>query len=108
MKKLLPLFILVLFPLLAAAEDSLERYYVPPKQFNAALEVMDLGFANVFGLFRNATGSFEFEPATKSVDHLRVALDATSLVANSAENERDLMNPSASSTLRSVLPPKTA
>jgi polyisoprenoid-binding protein YceI len=92
MKKLLLILTLALLPAVAAAEDSApERYYVPPGQFNAALEVMDLGFANVFGLFRNATASFAFEPATKTVDHLRLALDETSLVANSAENEHDLM-----------------
>jgi polyisoprenoid-binding protein YceI len=92
MKKTFLTFLLILFPLLAHAEDSAERYYIPPGQFNAAIEVMDLGFANVFGLFRNATGSFEFEPATKSVNHLRLALETTSLIANSNENQQDLIN----------------
>jgi len=73
-----------------AADDNQVRYYIPPSQFNAALEVMDLGFANVFGLFRSATGSFEFEASTKSVGNLKLAIDATSLMANSTENERDL------------------
>jgi polyisoprenoid-binding protein YceI len=91
MKKLLIVFILVLLPATVfAADEGPVHYYVPPTQFNAALEVMDLGFANVFGLFRNATGSFSFEAATKSVDKLRIALDASSLIANSSGNEASL------------------
>ncbi len=74
----------------AADDVEPDRYYVPPAQFNAAIEVMDLGFANVFGLFRNATGSFEFEPATKTVDNLKLAIDLSSLIASNPVNERDL------------------
>jgi polyisoprenoid-binding protein YceI len=91
MKKLLLILVLTLFPLGAGAEETSAHYYIPPSQFNAALEVMDLGFANVFGLFRNATGSFEFEASTKSVGNLKLAIDASSLMANSPENTSDLM-----------------
>lgn len=89
MKKLLLVFAFLLVPVAAAAEGT-EHYYIPPPQFNAALQVMDLGFANIFGLFRNATGSFTFEPGTKSVDNLRLALDATSLMTSNPDNGRDL------------------
>jgi len=75
----------------ASAEETSARYYIPPSQFNAALEVMDLGFANVFGLFRNATGSFEFDSAAKSIGSLKLAIDATSLMASNPENSSDLM-----------------
>jgi polyisoprenoid-binding protein YceI len=85
------LFCLSTSGVFAADEDvAPDRYYIPPPQFNAAMEVMDLGFANIFGLFRNATGSFEFEPATKSVGNLKIAIDTTSLMTNNPENERDL------------------
>jgi polyisoprenoid-binding protein YceI len=92
MKQFILLFLIVaVFPVGAtAADEAPARYYIPPPQFNAALQVMDLGFANVFGLFRNATGSFEFEAATKSVGNLKLAIDATSLMANNPENERSL------------------
>ena len=69
---------------------SSARYYIPPPQFNAAMQVMDLGFANIFGLFRNATGSFEYDETAKSVSELKLAIDATSLMANNPDNERDL------------------
>ncbi len=73
-----------------ASPDS-DHYYIPPTQFNAALQIMDLGFANIFGLFRSATGSFEFEESTKSITNLRLALDSTSLIANNNNNEHDIM-----------------
>ena len=69
--------ILLLFPAVAMASEDPATYYVPPGQFNAVMQIMDLGLANIFGFFRNATGSFEFDETTKSISTLRVAVDAT-------------------------------
>lgn len=91
MKKTFLLFIFLAVSSAAyAADDTTAHYYIPPAQFNAALQVMDLGFANVFGLIRNATGSFDFDSAAKSISHVRLALDASSLMASSPENQNDL------------------
>jgi polyisoprenoid-binding protein YceI len=95
MKKLL--FILMIFCGLnslpaGAVTDGRTPFYIPPGQFNAAMQIMDLGFANVFGLFRNATGSFTFEESTKTVSNLRLAIDATSILASNAENQHDIEN----------------
>ena len=65
-------------------------YYVPPTQFNAAIEVMDMGYANIFGLFREATGSFAFDEPSKTVSHIRLAINAASLLASNGENQRAL------------------
>jgi len=75
-----------------SAADATAPYYVPPAQFSVALEVMDMGFANVFALFRTATGSFAFDETSKSISNLRLAIDTTSLLANTNENQRDLSN----------------
>lgn len=72
------------------ASESPPSYYVPPPQFSAALQVMDLGFANVFALFQNATGSFNFDEGAKTMSHLRLALDATSLTTGNSASQRDL------------------
>jgi polyisoprenoid-binding protein YceI len=53
------------------------------------MQVMDLGFANIFGFFQNATGSFTFDEGNKSISKLRLAIDATSLVAGNPQNQRD-------------------
>jgi len=91
MKRLYLALLLLLLPLRVAlaAEDPVS-YYVPPPQFNAALQVMDLGFANVFALFQNATGSFNFDESAKSISHIRLALDATSLTSGNSESLHDL------------------
>lgn len=72
------------------ASESPPSYYVPPPQISAALQVMDLGFANIFALFQNATGSFNFDEGAKSLSHLRLALDATSLTTSNSGSQRDL------------------
>ena len=91
MKKFsLVLCVALILPALASADDNAARYYIPPSQFNAALQIMDLGFSNVFGLFRNATGSFTFDSSAKSISDVKLAIDATSLTANSPDNEQAL------------------
>ncbi len=51
-----------------------------------------MGFSNMFALFQNATGSFTFDEASKSIARLRVALDLGSLIANNPESQRALIN----------------
>jgi polyisoprenoid-binding protein YceI len=91
MKNLLLLAFLFVSPAASAAEAP-APYYVPPAQFNAALQVMDMGFANMFALFQNATGSFTFDESTKNIARVRIALDASSLITNNAESQRALTN----------------
>lgn len=91
--RLLLAFFFLLLPLcVAIASESPATYYVPPPQFSAALQVMDQGFANVFALFQNATGSFSFDEGTKSLSRLRLALDASSLTTSNTGSQRDLAN----------------
>jgi polyisoprenoid-binding protein YceI len=92
MARLLLFLLLLLVPAPAKADQA--QYYIPPQQFNAAIQIMDLGFANVLGIFRNAVGSFEFEETTKSVGKLRFALDASSLITSTPGSASELMGPS--------------
>ena len=92
MKRLLLALLLLLPAPMAAASESPASYYVPPAQFSAALQIMDLGFANIFALFPNATGSFSFDEGAKSLSRLRLALDAGSLMTGNGESQRDLAN----------------
>jgi polyisoprenoid-binding protein YceI len=85
------LFFMCQIPAARAAENPV-AYYVPPPQFSAALQVMDMGFANIFALFQNATGSFSFDEGAKSLSRLRLALDATSLTSGNSASQRDLAN----------------
>jgi polyisoprenoid-binding protein YceI len=72
----------------AQAEPA--KYYVAPQQFNAAFQIMDMGFSNLFGLFQSATGGFTYDADTKTISHVRLALDASSLMTSNPANRRDL------------------
>lgn len=92
MKKLFLVFVVMFSGAAVAADNAPVPYYVPPPQFNAAIQIMNLGFANMFGLFRNATGSFLFDEGSKSISRLRLAIDAASVMSNHPESQNDLAN----------------
>jgi polyisoprenoid-binding protein YceI len=74
----------------SSAAGAADRYYVPPSQFSAAFQIMDLKFSNILGTFQNATASFSFDAETKKISDLRIALDASSLSTSNGRNVGDL------------------
>ena len=64
------LFALLLVTLPAKA--SAEKYYIPPSQFNAAYQ--PAGETAI--AFRSATGGFSYDSDSKTISHVRLALDA--------------------------------
>jgi len=91
-RRALPLLIAALLAVSSPALAEPAAYYAPPSEFNAALQVMDMGFSNDFALIRNATGSFTYDEATKTISNLRLALDATSMSAGNNDTQRALAN----------------
>lgn len=84
-------FLLMLLPASAfAAEPAL--YYVPPGQLNVSMQVMKLGLSNVTALFGIATGSFHYDTQAKTLNTLRAAIDTTSIVSNTTDNQTALSN----------------
>src|SRR5271168_4055353 len=91
--RFLSTFILLIFSTaMVLAAEGASPYYVPPGQLNASIQVMNLGLANIIGLFGNATGGFSYNEQAKSISNLRCAVDATSIVSNSTDNQNDLAN----------------
>lgn len=68
-----------------------ERYYVPPSQFNAAFQIMDMGFSNILGLFRQATAGFMFDADSKTISNLKLAIDVGSLTTPAPDAGRELV-----------------
>lgn len=66
------------------------KFYAPPSQFNANLQVMELGFANLTGLFREGTASFSFDAESKTISRFRMAINAASLVSTNPRSEQSL------------------
>ena len=66
------------------------KYYVPPTQFNVAFQVAGENVPAATGLFQSAIGSFVYDTDTKTLSHLRLAIDAQSLMAQSAATAKSL------------------
>ncbi|MGE4352232.1 MAG: YceI family protein [Bdellovibrionales bacterium] len=77
-------------------------YYVPPEQFNAAFQVMNLGYANVIGLFQNATGLFSFDPSSKTLRKLKLAVEVASMTVPHRDVQNDLTDLFAPSEFREI------
>jgi len=91
MHQILPCFYLIfslLMPSTVFAAPT--KYYVPPSHFNAAFQIMDMGMANILGLFQEATGSFAFDDSTKTLSHLKIAINSSSLTVAHASEAREL------------------
>ncbi len=73
----------------APAQAETAKHYVPPQRFNASFQVMELGLSNVFGLFRSATSSFEFDEQAKTISRLKMAIDAGGVVTAQGGADRD-------------------
>lgn len=84
------IFLIVCFCNIAPAHAEAGKYYVPPTQFNAAFQVMDMGFSNLIGLFKSATGAFAYDEESKTISHVRLALDANSMMTANGSNVREL------------------
>lgn len=91
MKKLLLIALLVGVCLAAPASAREAKYYVPPKNFSAAFQVMDRGLSNVLGLFQGGTALFAYDTDTKTISHVKLAIEAGSLMTPSRDAGADLM-----------------
>ena len=72
------------------AHAATEKYYVDPSQFTAAFQVPAQENKSVNGTFTNATGSFSYDPDSKTFSNLRFAVDTTSLSTSSKSTTHDM------------------
>lgn len=78
------LLFFALYTVPAAAKTA--SFFVPPQQSNASLQVSELGFANITGVFGRSTASFKFDEDDKSISGLRLAIESGSLVTGNPEH----------------------
>ena len=76
--------------LTSQAFATTEKYYVDPSQFTAAFQVPAQDNKSVNGTFTNATGSFSYDPDSKTFSNLRFAVDATSISTSSKNSTHDM------------------
>jgi polyisoprenoid-binding protein YceI len=83
------LFAILLLPPRPTLADA-DAYYIPPTQFSAAFQIMDMGFSNIFGLFQSATGLFKYDASSTAISRVKLALDAGSLMTANPSARQDL------------------
>jgi len=85
------LLVLVLLPLVSGtAAAAPERYVLDPTHFSIGFLVTHVGFAKTLGMFRDASGSFEFDPETPAVSNIAVTIDASSVFTNNDKRDDHL------------------
>jgi polyisoprenoid-binding protein YceI len=81
---------LVLASLGVRAEPATWR--IDPEHFSIAFDVAHIGYQRQIGMFREARGSFRYDPATNELPEGRVVVQADSVFTNHDERDRHLRN----------------
>jgi len=72
----------------AAAES--DRYEIDPAHLTVGFLVEHVGFAKVFGMFREASGGFHFDEETGSLSDVRVVVKTASVFTSVDDRDRHL------------------
>ena len=67
-----------------------ETYRIDPNHMSMAFLVTHVGFAKTLGIFREAEGSFVFDPDVPKVEDIRVTIDAASVFTNHDKRDEHL------------------
>jgi len=65
-----------------AATAAPHRYVIDTEHLSVAFMVMHIGFAKTLGIFKEAKGSFVFDPDKPAVSNIDVIIDAASVFTN--------------------------
>lgn len=69
------------------------RYEIDPEHLTIGFLVEHVGFAKVFGFFREASGSFTFDEDTGEIADVRVVVRTTSVFTSVEARDRHLRSP---------------
>jgi polyisoprenoid-binding protein YceI len=72
------------------ARSEPHRYVIDPAHMAVAFMVTHVGFAKTLGLFREAEGSFVFDPEVPAVRDIDVTIDAASVFTNHDKRDEHL------------------
>lgn len=67
-----------------------DRYVLDPEHLTIGFLVEHIGFAKVFGFFREASGSFTFDEDTGAISDVRVVVETASVFTNVEARDRHL------------------
>jgi polyisoprenoid-binding protein YceI len=80
----------VVFSQARPAAAAPETYRIDQNHMSMAFLITHVGFAKALGLFREADGSFVFDPDGPAVEDIRVTIDAASVFTNHEKRDEHL------------------
>ena len=81
---------LVLTTLVPAAVAQSRSYAIDPDHLSVGFLVHHIGYANVLGMFRKASGEYSFDEATGMLGAVRIEIDAASVFTNHRKRDEHL------------------
>lgn len=75
------------------AQAAPERYEIDPEHTAAGFLVMHANFARVLGLFREVSGSFDFDEEARDISDLRIVIGTDSVYTAHERRDRHLRSP---------------
>ncbi len=84
----------------SAALAEAERYKIDPNHLSIGFLVDHAGFAKTLGMFRTASGSFQFDEAQVALSDVRIEVDTASVFTNQTQRDvhlkgKDFLNSEA-------------
>lgn len=73
-----------------AASADVAEWRIDPDHFSIAFDVQHIGYQRQIGLFRDATGSFRYDPAANELAGGRVVVQANSVFTDHDERDEHL------------------
>lgn len=100
MKRLFPALIAVAAALSLAGVSGATDFELDTAHTEVVFKVRHLGISNVTGNFEKFSGTYSFDPETKTATSLKVTIDATSVTTKNEGRDKHLNSPDFFDTAR--------
>jgi len=80
----------VLYAIALPAAAEPERYKIDPNHLSIGFLVDHVGYAKTLGMFRTASGSFQFDEANPALSDVRIEVETASVFTNQRQRDEHL------------------
>jgi len=80
-------------PVHAQAQAQAARYQLDPDHLTVAFLVDHIGYAKTLGMFRTASGSYNFDEASARLTNVRIEVETASVFSNQRKRDEHLKGP---------------
>ena len=87
---ILGLSVAVLCTIASPARAEVERYKIDPNHLSVGFLVDHVGYAKTLGMFRTASGSFQFDETKAALSDVRIEVETASVFTNQRQRDEHL------------------